>query len=177
MRAMRTSALFCLFLLGCGGGAASNPPPSTTSSPEAKAADTKPAEPTATAPTESKPAEMTPPADAKPAPTAAADVSGQWCGKQVSDAASCKGDDVMFADLKMSGDAVTGELCEAYKKDCMALDASTFKSNTLAFGYKFKQGTGTGTFQLGADGVLTGELKVTKGKKEATVPKKLYRVK
>ncbi len=176
MPAMRTSALFCLFLLGCGGGAASNPPPTTPSSPEEKAADTKAAEPTATAPTESKPAEMTPPAGATPA-TPAADVTGQWCGKQVSDAASCKGDEVMFADLKMSGDAVTGELCEAYKKDCMALEASSFKSNTLAFGYKFKQGTGTGNFQLGADGVLTGELKVTKGKKEATVPKKLYRVK
>jgi hypothetical protein len=178
-----------LFIFGCGGGSDAKTPTTTNSS------DAKPSTPTTPSPTDAKPADSsatptgtTPPTKpddtaAKPPTTsptpAASDISGQWCGKQVTDAASCKGDDVFFADLKMSGENVTGEMCEAYKKDCYPLDPSTFKSNTFTLAYKFKQGTQqhsvTGSLQLGADGTLAGDFKTTKSKK--TITKKLYKIK
>lgn len=175
---MRTTIFSLLFLAACG-GASSEPPaaPSTTS--EASKPAEKAAEPTAVAPTlpktDTKPAD--PPSTAPTTPAPASDVTGQWCGKQVTDIASCKGDEVGFLDLKATGDAVTGEFCEAPKKDCMPLEASTFKSGTLSMSYKFKGGSGSGSFQLGPDGTLSGDLKATKGKKDSKVTKKFYRVK
>jgi hypothetical protein len=172
-------------LVGCGGGSESKAP-TTTNSSDAKPADTaKPADSAAT-PTAATPptkpddaAKPATPPTTSPAPATTDSISGQWCGKQVSDAASCKGDDVFFADLKVSGETVTGEMCEAYKKDCYPLDASTFKSNTLNVAYKFKEGAKqqsiTGSLQLGTDGVLSGEFKSTKAKKP--LAKKLYKIK
>ncbi len=158
-------------LAACGGETPRAAAPSTTS-------ETNPVEPTATAPAEPKATE-TKPADAPAEPPAApaADISGQWCGKQVADVASCKGDEVGFLDIKTSGETVTGEFCERPKKDCMPLEASTFKGGTMAMSFKFKGGSGTGSFQLGADGVLSGDVIATKGKKETKMPKKFYRVK
>lgn len=102
-------------------------------------------------------------------------MAGQWCGKPVADAKSCRGDDVIFVDLKVSGGTVTGEFCEAYQKDCMPLKQSTLSNDAVSTGFEIpKKGPATANFKLNADGsVLSGDLGLPGGK---SLSRQLHRI-
>lgn len=162
---MRTWTVLAPLMVACGG-----------STPTPPSAPTVPAAPAAPEVKEGALPSLEAAAPATPAAPPAFDITGMWCGKQVADAVSCKGDEVMLLDLQVDGEKVTGQVCEAFKTDCMQLADSTWKSNTLAIGYKFTGGSVTGSFTPNeADGTLTGELQSTKAKKP--IKKTFYRVK
>lgn len=170
-------------LVACGGETKPAAAPETTSTTTA-VNDANNATANGAAPAPAAPVTTPAPAtDKLPEPAAKvapkAEVTGKWCGKQVPDAASCKGKDVMYVELNAAGDAITGQICEGYNKDCMPLETSTFTGNNLALGATIKDGAKKsalkGNFTLGADDVLTGEL--TSAKAKAPIKKSLYRIK
>ena len=167
MRNVLSIVLGTVALVACGGETPPPAAPTTNSTPA-------PVDTVAAAPTAAPAAPVEAPKPAAPK----LDVTGKWCGKQVPDAASCKGKDVMFVELNAAGDAITGQICEGFNKDCMPLETSTFTGNNLSLGATIKQGakkdTLKGTFTLGTDDVLTGELVSTKAK--APIKKSLYRI-
>jgi len=168
MRNVLSILLGTVALVACGGETPPPAAPATTTSTPAPTDTVVAAAPVAPAATEA------------PKPVAPkADVTGKWCGKQVPDAASCKGKDVMFVELNAAGDAITGQICEGFNKDCMPLETSTFTGNNLSLGATIKQGakkdTLKGNFTLGADDVLVGELVSSKAK--APIKKSLFRIK
>ncbi len=151
--------LVCLLLVACGGAESNTPPPATPA-----VASPPPEAPKAESP--------------KTGENVTAAITGHWCGKDVPDAAKCTGDDVMYLDLKGTGDVVTGEICEAYGKDCTPLKVGSFKGNALALEFAFKRGSaGTGSFVLESDGVLSGGFRAARGKAVVETSMKLFRVK
>lgn len=65
-------------------------------------------------------------------------LAGNWCGKQVTRAEDCRGDEVMYlAIAEVSGpSAYAGQVCEAFQKDCLGADfgAVTSSKAEIAFG-------------------------------------------
>ena len=67
-----------------------------------------------------------------------ADVSGSWCGKKVSAAADCLGDEVEYLELTQAASgAVTGLSCEAFGKDCYDVQSGNYADGRLTYYYTF----------------------------------------
>lgn len=86
------------------------------------------------------------------------DVSGKWCGKQVSAAADCVGDEVSYLELAQTGNVVTGVRCEAYQKDCYELQSGTYRDDQLTFFYTFDEYRVDGDFQRATNDTMSGAL-------------------
>jgi hypothetical protein len=76
-------------------------------------------------------------------------VTGGWCGIQVTAAVDCIGDEVTYLEFEQNGSAIAGQYCEAFGKDCYPL-TGTVEGTVLTFEYHFSQYTVTGTFEIGA---------------------------
>jgi len=69
---------------------------------------------------------------------ATADVTGSWCGKKVSAAADCSGDEVEYLELTQAvSGVVTGVSCEAFGKDCYDVQSGNYASGRLTYYYTF----------------------------------------
>lgn len=64
-----------------------------------------------------------------------ADVTGNWCGRDVAAKEQCQGDEVEYLELVQSGSSVTGRICEAYDKDCAPIDGGSLDGDKLTFTY------------------------------------------
>jgi hypothetical protein len=85
------------------------------------------------------------------------DVSGQWCGRDVASAEACVGDEVEYLDLVQSGSQVTGQICEAYEKDCSPIENGKLLGSKLTFGFDPEDVDGLADLDLSGD-VLQGTL-------------------
>lgn len=74
-----------------------------------------------------------PSADTVQQPSTPPDLRGSYCGRLVDAAPKCTGDDVFYARILSSGTLVAGEFCEAFAKDCMALENGTVDGNAFRF--------------------------------------------
>lgn len=79
------------------------------------------------------------------------DVTGKWCGREVSAPEQCVGDEVEYLELVQSGSTVTGQICEAYDKDCAAIENGALEGTTLRFDYSPTTVGGKATLQLAGD--------------------------
>jgi hypothetical protein len=80
------------------------------------------------------------------------DVTGAWCGLEVTDAIACVGDEVVYAELAQVGTAVTGQSCERYMTGCYPLENGSLANGALAFHYTFSSGSVDAHLMLSADG-------------------------
>ena len=85
------------------------------------------------------------------------DVTGSWCGREVSAKEQCQGDEVEYLELVQSGSVVTGQICEAYDKDCAAIEDGKLEGGKLTFGFDPEDVGGKADLQLSGD-ELTGTL-------------------
>ena len=85
------------------------------------------------------------------------DVTGAWCGADVSSAERCVGDEVEYLELLQDGTEVTGQICEAYEKDCAPIEDGKLEGTKLTFGFSPTIVGGRGDLQLTGD-VLMGTL-------------------
>ena len=76
-------------------------------------------------------------------------VTGHWCGATAATSAKCLGDEVEYLELTQTGNSVTGIACEAYQKDCYAVQSGLFESGALSYYYTFD------SFRVDADLTLT----------------------
>jgi len=88
---------------------------------------------------------------------AAGSVTGRWCGREVSTPEECQGDEVEYLELSQSGSQVTGQICEAYGKDCAPIEDGKLSGSTLTFGFDPEDVGGLATLKLAGD-VLDGTL-------------------
>jgi hypothetical protein len=95
---------------------------------------------------------------------AAGDVVGSWCGKQVSTARACTGDEVFYVEIAPGdGAGVTGIHCEAYDKECYALIDTEQTGGNLHYAYEFSGNRVDADLELTSAGdALEGELTSTK---------------
>ena len=89
--------------------------------------------------------------------TAAGSVAGSWCGRDVSAPEQCVGDEVEYLELAQSGSQVTGQICEAYGKDCAPIEAGKLSGTKLTFGFDPEDVGGLADLELSGD-VLQGTL-------------------
>ena len=90
-------------------------------------------------------------------------VSGAWCGREVSSAEECVGDEVFYVELEGAAAALSGQACEAYGKECYALIDATLQGRELTYSYEFSGYRVDADLTLGADGeTLSGVLFATK---------------
>ena len=103
------------------------------------------------------------------------DVSGAWCGLQVTTAAACVGDEVVYAEFAQSGTTVTGQSCEYYLAGCYTLENGSLTGEALVFDYTFSPDRVDASLILSADGqTLAGTYASTKCSCE--VPVTLHRL-
>ena len=100
-------------------------------------------------------------------------VSGRWCGKEVSAAEQCTGDEVIYLEVAQSGSAVTGQACEAYNNGCYPLENGSFDKDQLSFRYTFTPDHVDASLTLSGD-TLSGTLSSTKA--DAPLPLTLHRI-
>jgi hypothetical protein len=62
-----------------------------------------------------------------------ADVTGNWCGQDVGAKEQCQGDEVEYLELVQSDSSVTGQICEAYGKDCTPIEGGKVDGRKLTF--------------------------------------------
>jgi hypothetical protein len=84
-------------------------------------------------------------------------VTGRWCGREVSTAEQCTGDEVEYLELVQDGSQVTGQICEAYGKDCAPIEEGKLSGSRLTFGFDPVNVGGLATLELSGD-VLQGTL-------------------
>lgn len=89
--------------------------------------------------------------------TAPGSVAGSWCGREVSTPEECQGDEVEYLELSQSGAQVTGQICEAYGKDCAPVEDGKLSGSTLTFGFSPEEVGGLANLELSGD-VLQGTL-------------------
>lgn len=65
------------------------------------------------------------------------DVSGRWCGRAVATAEQCTGGEVEYVELTQVGSTVTGQVCEAFAKECYAIQGGALQGGQLSFYYTF----------------------------------------
>jgi hypothetical protein len=82
--------------------------------------------------------------------------SGEWCGRSVATAAECRGDEVFFAKLTQVDDTVTGQICEAYEKDCSPVTSGLVTDNQLALAWGTSSFTATATLTVIEGASLSG---------------------
>jgi hypothetical protein len=85
------------------------------------------------------------------------DVSGVWCGREVRTPEECVGEEVEYLELRQEDGRVTGVICEAYNKDCTAVEGGTLDGNQLTFGFDPRNVQGRAELTL-REGVLDGTL-------------------
>ena len=90
------------------------------------------------------------------------DVSGQWCGRAVANAAECAGDEVEYLVLAQSDNRVSGRICEAYEKDCNDLQGGEVAETHFGFFYEFSGYRVDGAFEAHGENILLGSLHSTK---------------
>ena len=76
-------------------------------------------------------------------------VTGHWCGAAAATSAECLGDEVEYLELTQTGTAVTGIACEAYQKDCYAVQSGQCENGAFSYYYTFD------SFRVDADLTLT----------------------
>jgi hypothetical protein len=84
-------------------------------------------------------------------------VAGSWCGREVSTPEECLGREVEYLELSQSGSQVTGQICEAYEKDCAPIEDGRFSGGKLTFSYSPVYVGGLANLELSGD-VLQGTL-------------------
>ena len=84
-------------------------------------------------------------------------VAGSWCGREVSTREECQGDEVEYLELSQRGSQVTGEICEAYEKDCAPIEDGNLSGRKLTFGFDPRDVGGLANLELSGD-VLQGTL-------------------
>jgi len=82
--------------------------------------------------------------------------SGEWCGRNVATAAECRGDEVFFAKLTQSEDAVTGQVCEAFEKDCAPVTRGLVTDDQLALAWGAGSFSATATLTIVESASLSG---------------------
>lgn len=87
----------------------------------------------------------------------AGDVTGKWCGREVSAPEQCLGDEVEYLELVQSGSTVTGQICEAYGKDCAPIENGTLEGTKLRFDFSPATVGGKADLQLSGN-QLSGAL-------------------
>jgi hypothetical protein len=103
------------------------------------------------------------------------DVSGVWCGIQVTTAAECVGDEVIYAELAQSGKRVTGRSCVRYLTDCHDIQNGSLMGQALTFDYALSNDRVDAMLTLSADGeALSGTYASTKC--ACDVPATLHRL-
>jgi hypothetical protein len=91
------------------------------------------------------------------------DVSGAWCGLQVTTAAACVGDEVIYAEFAQAGTTVTGQSCEHYLTGCYAIENGSLTGGTLTYDYTFSPDRVDASLSLSSDGqTLAGTYASTK---------------
>lgn len=89
------------------------------------------------------------------------DVTGNWCGRDVAAKEQCQGDEVEYLELVQSGSTVTGQICEAYDKDCAPIDGGKLEARKLTFTYSPTTVGGKVDLQLEGD-TLVGTIHADK---------------
>ena len=103
------------------------------------------------------------------------DVSGAWCGLQVTTAEACVGDEPIYAELGQSGSTVTGQSCEYYVGGCYPIENGSLMGTTLVFDYTFSPDRVDASLTLSDDGqTLAGTYASTKC--SCQVPVTLHRL-
>lgn len=87
----------------------------------------------------------------------AGDVTGQWCGRDVSAPEACLGDEVEYLELTQSGSAVSGQICEEYGSDCAPIENGKLDGTKLSFGFSPEEVGGKADLELSGD-LLVGAL-------------------
>ena len=87
----------------------------------------------------------------------AGSVAGSWCGREVSTPEQCQGGEVEYLELSQNGSQVTGQICEAYDKDCAPIEHGKLSGNKLTFGFDPEDVGGLANLELSGD-VLQGTL-------------------
>jgi len=106
---------------------------------------------------------------------ATADVTGKWCGKKVSVAADCTGDEVEYLELMQAASGVvTGVNCEAFSKDCYEVQSGNYASGRLTYYYTFDSNRVDGDFTSSEEDTLTGALSSEKCNCQAPIT--FYRI-
>ena len=106
---------------------------------------------------------------------ATADVTGSWCGKKVSAAADCLGDEIEYLELTQAvSGVVTGVSCEAFGKDCYDVQSGNYASGRLTYYYTFSSYRVDADFTSTDQNTLTGVFHSDKCGCE--VPLILYRI-
>jgi hypothetical protein len=85
------------------------------------------------------------------------EVTGAWCGREVSSPEECTGDEVEYLELKQQGDQVTGIICEAFQQDCAPIEDGLLQGAKLTFGFDPQDVGGLATLTLNGD-ILDGDL-------------------
>jgi hypothetical protein len=75
----------------------------------------------------------------------------------VSTPEECQGDEVEYLELSQSGSQVTGQICEAYGKDCAPVEDGTLSGSKLTFGFSPEEVGGLANLELSGD-LLQGTL-------------------
>lgn len=101
-------------------------------------------------------------------------LTGSWCGTPVTAAAECVGDEVMYVELQESGGKVTGGACEAFGKECYALQAGVRSGQKVTYFYEFAGYRVTADLDFDLGNGLSGSYFSTKCGCE--VPVTLHRV-
>jgi hypothetical protein len=89
-------------------------------------------------------------------------VAGAWCGKQVTKAEDCRGDEVVLLQLTEAA-GLSGQQCEAYQQDCYPLQGATLSGSTLTYFYTFDIYRVDAAFTVAGDGkTMSGALTSSK---------------
>ena len=91
----------------------------------------------------------------------AASVAGKWCGREVTAAELCVGDEVEYLELEQSGSVVTGQICEAFEKDCAPIEDGKVSGSKLTFGFSPTTVGGRVDLELSGD-VMEGAIQSEK---------------
>jgi hypothetical protein len=103
------------------------------------------------------------------------DVTGAWCGLDVTTAAACVGNEPIYAEFAQAGTTVTGQSCERYMAGCYAIENGSFVGEALSFDYTFSPDRVDASLILSADGqALAGTYASTKC--SCDVPVTLHRL-
>lgn len=84
-------------------------------------------------------------------------MSGNWCGRDVAAKEECQGDEVEYLELSQTGSTVTGQICEAYGKDCAPIENGKLEGSKLTFGFSPETVGGLADLTLSGD-TLSGNL-------------------
>jgi hypothetical protein len=93
------------------------------------------------------------------------DVTGAWCGLQVTTAADCVNstNDAIYAEFAQSGTTVTGQSCEYYLAGCYPIENGSLTGAALVFDYTFSPDHVDASLTLSTDGqTLSGTYASTK---------------